>query len=993
MIKLNKKLLLYIVKLNKNVIINKCEKKKDTLLFLLRFNKWKGASYNYTTNLKCVNNDKLLNMINNKDNVEKKTSNVMEKKYLKINDFYYFNIYLMKDQDFVNFVLKYNFYENKNIYVSILIHLSYIYKNISIDQILKVLEKVYEQNKSSFSHALIKGQHICKMYSYICDNIIKLNNIQLITLLKCCSYTINDYPLEIIKMIYKFLISKSLYKLNINILHDICNSSIKIKKDCTLKKLNYDESIVWMNNKIVNYLKNQILNMTNMNSFFQNVPVYINMIKEEENNIPLHLNNYMNKPDTVQSDINMDNNNIDNNNNNNIDNNNNNIDNNNNNIDNNNNNNNIINQHMDDTYHRDNHLTYINKIEKGNIKQTNHIIHKNNIQTLDNQHNNIHINENKNDVSQKWMNPIYDNIKKCEDFSSYNNMKDIDLKSFKNNCKLIFLNKINEINMDNVIASVSILKWLEIKDIFIYTHICEIVLKNITHFDTKHFIRFLRKCHALKFEKNINHQKENIKHNIDYNEFHGVTNLFNTNLQNVKNVQNGQNINNVNHFSNTQIDKGDDDKSIRVNEKNNAEYIEGSNLFLHLLNERVYRLNIKELRSITYGIYGFVENMKQFSHLNNLKNNMNLFFSMCVQYITNYIDKEILKEKIYLQSVNKNNETLSNHMVDIEKINRNHNKMKDDICITNDTNYDINMNKDYIYISPSNDIYIDKFDTTCDHTNNEKIKYICDILLNISYFNISKNHRKIKYVYEYINKLVSNKNEDLDINNLLDILMSLSNLYIKTNDNYIFHTYKKVIEILQNEKHNHKIQINGHHFNKLSIGILPILNEENKLISTFSQYLLFFVQNNMVPLRSCVFLLQNIMKNINIKLNEALCLLKLAMINRIYIFLKQTHDYIQTINQQDNNESQEIDIQKFLLIHSINENTLICIITSLSLILQNSKYGSTIKNDATNLILKIIPYVSKTSFKKFPKKHIHADLIDILSIQHDDVKQVLISKM
>ncbi|KOB84706.1 hypothetical protein PFDG_00020 [Plasmodium falciparum Dd2] len=224
----------------------------------------------------------------------------MEKKYLKINDFYYFNIYLMKDQDFVNFVLKYNFYENKNIYVSILIHLSYIYKNISIDQILKVLEKVYEQNKSSFSHALIKGQHICKMYSYICDNIIKLNNIQLITFLKCCSYTINDYPLEIIKMIYKFLLSKSLYKLNINILHDICNSSIKIKKDCTLKKLNYDESIVWMNNKIVNYLKNQILNMTNMNSFFQNVPVYINMIKEEENNIPLHLNNYMNKPDTVQ---------------------------------------------------------------------------------------------------------------------------------------------------------------------------------------------------------------------------------------------------------------------------------------------------------------------------------------------------------------------------------------------------------------------------------------------------------------------------------------------------------------------------------------------------------------------------------------------------------------------------------------------------------------------------------------------------------------------
>ncbi|SOV12979.1 conserved Plasmodium protein, unknown function [Plasmodium sp. gorilla clade G2] len=977
MIKLNKKLLLYILKLNNHVVISKCEKKKDKLLFLLHFNKWRGASYNYTTKLKCVNSDKLLNMINNNDNVEKKkTSNVMEKDFLKINDFYYFNIYLMKDQEFVNFVLKYNFYENKNIYVSILIHLSYIYKNISIDQILKVLEKVYEQNKSSFSHSLIKGEHICKMYSYICDNIIKLNNIQLITFLKCCSYTINDYPLEIIKMINKFLISKSLYKLNINILHDICNSSIKIKKDCTLKKLTYDESIVLMNNKIVNYLKNQILNMNNINSFFQNVPVYINMIKEEENNIPLNLNNYLNKPETIQSDININNNDNDN----------------------------IIRQNMDDTYHRDNNLTYINKIEGDNIKQTNHIIHKNNIQNIDHQNNNIHINENKNNnvLSQKLMNPIYDNIKKYEDFSSYNNTKDIDLKNFKNNCKLIFLNKINEINTNNAIASVCILKWLEIKDIFIYTHICEIVLKNIIHFDTKHFIRFLRKCHALKFEKNRNDQKENIKYNIDYNEYHGVTNLFNTNLENMKDIQNVENINNINNvnnvnnvnpFSNNQIDKSDYNKNIQMNEKNNVEYIEGSNLFLQLLNERVYQLNIKELRSITYGLYGFVENMKQFSHLNNLKNNMNLFFSMCVQYITNYIDKEILKEKNYLQSDNTNNETLSNHMVDMEETIINDNNMKDDICIRNDKNYDINMNKDYIYISPSKDIYIDKYDTTYNHKHNEKIKYICDILLNISYFNISKNHRKIKFVYEYINKLISNKIEDLDINNLLDILMSLSNLYIKTNDNYIFHTYKKIIEILQNEKHNHKILINGHHFNKLSIGILPILNEENKIISTFSQYLLFFVQNNIVPLRSCVFLLQNIMKNINIKLNESLCLLKLAMINRIYIFLKHTHDYIQTKNQQDNNDLKEIDIQKFLLIHSINENTLICIITSLSLILQYSKYGSTIKNDATNLILKIIPYVSKTSFKKFPKKHIHSDLIDILSIQHDDVKQVLISKM
>ncbi|CRG98442.1 conserved Plasmodium protein, unknown function [Plasmodium relictum] len=865
MVKLKKQLFLSFLKL-KNVVI-----RNETRLIYFTKN-------NISTIAKKEN---IYNKIGEIEEIKKENKT----KYLKINDFFYFNIYLMNDRDFVNFVLTYNFLENKNIYVCILLHLSRIFKNLTLNEIIKILEKVIEKNKSAFSHLYIKGENISNLYTHLCNHIIKLNNLELITVLKCFCYTVNEYPSEHIKIINYFILSKKLHNLDLNLLHDICNCLIKIKNDFRIRKLDYDESL---HLKISTYLKNQILNVDFQN-FFQILHMYINMTKHIEDVEKYKNINLLNKPNAL-NDL---------------------------------------------------------EIMKGdfNTKEK---------ETVNNE-NSIEINEkniqNENDLNE--VNKTHSLEEYSDNFSEGKFLYNNEINNLKNNCKLILLNKINEINKENVLSSINIFKWLNIKDSYLFTHICEIFFKYILYYNTKYVVRFLRKCHSLKFEKGLKNKKDEEKKFIKFYKDEQEIEEKKKRMNQLKRLDNNN-------------EKAYDDKVNELN--NNLDQIEGSNLFLHLLNEKLYKMNIEELKSITYSLYVFVENMKQFSHLNNLKNNMNLLFSMTVQYISNFIDKE----NLYNNNCNlSKNNFISDLYYDQDK------ELK--------TNYyDINMNIDYIYISPK-DIYINKFDENyyCD----KNIKLVCDILLNISYFNVSKNHKKIKFIYEYINNIIDKRNKAIDINNLLNILMILSNFYLKTNDNYIFHNYKKILELLEYKKN----EINGHHFNKIAVAISPILNEENKLIHKYSEFLIFFVENNIVPLRSCVFLLQNIMKSLNIRLNEQLILLKLSIINRINAFLTESINYIQTMHDDD--DLIQNHLKKFMLLHSINENTLICVIASLSLILQSSKYGTNIKNDTIILIQKMVKYVSKNSFQRFPKKHIYSELLEVLSSEYDDIKQILLKKI
>ncbi|KEG03535.1 hypothetical protein YYE_01559 [Plasmodium vinckei vinckei] len=807
-----------------------------------------------------------------------------KKELLKIEDFYYFNVYLLNDKEFVNFVLKYNFHENKNIYVSLLIQLTKIYKQISVKDIIDVLGKIYDKNKSAYSNLLMNGEDVSNLYSHICNNITKLNNLELIKFLKCCSYTTVKYPHETIIYIIKIILSKNLDSFNLSTIHDICNSLIKIKNDFKINKINYDPKL---HINLYSYLQNKILNAT-MEQFFQNLPIYISMEKDIQKIMD---KNHPSDPTTIKSDSNT-----------------------------------MSNSSFSE---KDDSLA----------RYANFVINQEKLLLL----------------KQKW--------------------------------KLIFLNKINEINGEYVLEAVSIYKWLDLKDTSLFTHICEIFVKNILLFDSKYVVRFFRKCHSLKFEK------KNIYSNNNMNK-------SGENVHNKIKTKNEINLEGYEEEMNEQNNEED------LNE-HNFQTIEqedvGTNLLLNIINERIYQMEIHELNAITYGIYAFVENMKQFSNLAVLKNNMNLLFSMSSQYIRNYINKEIL--------------THSNKLVN-SKIHE-----KNAIVENIETPYDINMNTEYMYISSTN-IYLNKHKEVNCHGRNynnkggynsleaQNIKYVSDILLNISYLNISKNHKKIKEVYECINKLIINNGVKEDANNLLSLLMCLSNLYFKTFDNYIFHTYKSIIDILDNEK----AQINGHHFNKLAFAIYPILNEENKLIQKYSDFLTFFVQAKIVPLRSCVFLLQNIMKNLKIKLNDQLSNLKLAIINRIYLFMKESYEYSETISESptydninnsengtnsstitnnDNNNSDHVqaNFKKFLLLHSINENTLICIVTSLSLIIQQSKYGSKNKDDAVILLQNIISYIPINYFQKFPKKYLHTELIQAFLPEHDQVKQILLNKM
>ncbi|CXI77767.1 conserved Plasmodium protein, unknown function [Plasmodium berghei] len=824
-----------------------------------------------------------------------------KKELLKIEDFYYFNVYLLNDKEFVNFVLKYNFHENKNIYVSILIQLTKIYSQLTIKDIIDVLGKIFDKHKAAYSHIPINGEDISNLYSHICNNITKLNNLQLIKFLKCCSYTTVQYPHEVIIYIMKIILSKNLDSFNLSSIHDICNSLVKIKNHFKINKIYYDHKLQI---NLHSYLQNKLLNAT-MEQFFQNLPIYISVEKDIQK-IMSKNENHLSDPITIKNDSNI--------------------------------------------------IPASSLCEKL-------------------------INFEKGDSLARYGNFVVNQEK---------------LLSLKQKWKLIFLNKINEINGKYVLEAVSIYKWLDLKDSSLFTHICEIFVKNILLFDSKYIVRFFRKCHSLKFEK------KNIYSNNNMNK--SGENVYNKiKTENEINLENEEEIN--------------EKKSNKSNFQTIEQEDVGTNLLLNIINEKIYKMDIHELNAVTYGIYAFIENMKQFSNLAILKNNMNLLFSMSSQYIRNYINKEVCTQpkKLLNSKIYEQNEINTSEFKTI---------MKENTIIENlEKSYDINMNTEYMYIS-SNSIYLNKYKEPHHHVFNynnkngynysetRNIKYVSDVLLNISYFNISKNHKKIKEIYECINKLIINNNVNEDANSLLSLLMCLSNLYFKTYDNYIFDIYKNIIDILDNEK----AQINGHHFNKLSFAISPILNEENKLIQKYSDFLTFFVQAKIVPLRSCVFLLQNIMKNLKIKLNDQLSNLKLAIINRIYLFMKESHEYSETlpetssyndinnnensknsytITSHDNNNSDYVqaNFKNFLLLHSINENTLICIVASLSLIIQQSKYGSKNKDDAIILLQNIISYIPINLFQKFPKKHIHTELLQAILPEHDQVKQILLSKM
>ncbi|SBS92995.1 conserved Plasmodium protein, unknown function [Plasmodium malariae] len=878
---------------------------------------------------------------------------------LKMNDFHYFNIYLLKNKNFVNFVLTYNFCENKNMYVCMLIHLSNIYNTLSVKDICRVLEKIIEHNKASFSHFFIKGETILKLYSHLCNNIVKLNVSELVTLMKCCCYTRNEYPIECIRKIKKVLMTKNLTCLNTVLFNDICNCLVNIRNDFKLRKFPYDNSLHY---KILLHLRSEIMNV-DVHRFFQILPFYINLTKvsrgEREQSGEKHVTIKHVAPSCAVEAVNTGTTTFEN----------------------------VTTSANITTFAPNAHTSSSTRnlpLDDGEHKGGNHSTNGSN-GTIERENNFFLRNQNGRSHSEDKLNSS--NLVLSED----------EVASLKNNCKLIFLNKMNEINKDMVLPAVTIFKWIEINDRLIFMHICEIFLKNIVFYDSKTVVRFFRKCHSMKFQKiretnddgerrstkdvKNGHGKQN-KPKEDINEYCTYAVDKEIGIREKTTYSSSSNARGAKPLRILKID-GNPAATANIDSTANTDSTDvATNLLLNLINERVYHMSISQLYCVTYGIYGFIENMKQFSNLNNLKNNMNLLFSMCVQYITNYVNKEMIRmqnkntdlydEQILKEDYPNSCKTTTGRSLLYEK----QAELKKENVLR-----DLNMNIDHVYIS-STGVYVNEGGKRLDEgkgqlshlrqPNNPSnpgpaspprlIILSCEILLNISHFNISKNHRKIKLIYECINKLLCYEAAQWNNDDLLTMLMCLSNLYFKTNDNYIFHAYKKILNKLEMQKY----EMNGHHFNKLAIALGPLLHEENKLIQNFSQFLIFYVENNIVPLRSCVFLLQYIMKNLYIKLNAHLAQLNLLIINRLFLYLKEAYTYTQKFDEDDPSVHMMM-FKSFLLLHSINDNTLICIMTTLSIIMQNEKYGSNIKDQAIVILRKIVKYIAPSSFQKFPK--------------------------
>ncbi|KJP89371.1 hypothetical protein AK88_01037 [Plasmodium fragile] len=767
----------------------------------------------------------------------------------QMNDFHYFNIFLLKGSDLVKLTSTYNLCENKNMYACILLHLSNVYESIPVRDVVKLLKNILEQNKASFSHHFIKGKKISDLYKHVCHQLDKLNTAEVIDLLKCACYTTQDFPVECISLLCRVIGSKPLSSFHPKQLHEICSCLIKMKNEFSLRKLIYDYTL---HVKMLEHVKERIVGC-DAQAFFEYLPLYISLSK----GAPPHV----------------------------------------------------------------------------------------------------------------AASPPERNLRKT--------------------CELIFLNHLNELNREFLLPAVSIFKWLDVRNHSIFFHMCDAFVHNAFVLDVKYVVRFWRKCHSLRFEKGGRKgHVEGEKRTVPWDEP-----LRRGNKEAVINTPGEDNpvTRKAGHVLSEE----------RPHLEHEKEEEEGSNVLLSFINRKVYHMTPPQLARITYGLYSFVENMKQYSQLSSLRNNMNLLFSMAVQYVLNYLDRGSLHHEGVPPS-----DPIYKGAADMP------------LTCEGEHPSNINMSTDYIYIYesgvhvsrggehhlPSDRSSRDGVLSSGSSPRRVNLTHACDILLNISYLNTSQNHRKIKEAYECIKKIITQEDPPAELNHLLSLLLCMSNLYHRTRDNYVFHLYKQIFHMLQ----MHKTNFNAHHFNRLSIAVTPLMQEKNNLIGGYAELLCFFIENEVVPLRSCVFTLQHVMKKICIKLSDPLVKLLLVIIRRIYTFLSDVHahvvksgadnggdeDSLVNVNEGDcsHSSANRDAFKRFLLLHSINDSTLTCVLVSLSLVLQNARYGTGARDEAAELLCKVISYVSTGSLEKIPKKYIHAGLLDALPPDDSRVKKVLLSK-
>ncbi|ANQ05821.1 Uncharacterized protein PCOAH_00001140 [Plasmodium coatneyi] len=797
-------------------------------------------------------------------------SSSKQREHTKMNDFHYFNIFLLKGSDFVKLTSTYNFCENKNMYACILLHLSSVYESIPVRDVVKVLKNILEQNKASFSHHLVKGKRITDLYKHVCHHLEKLNTAEVIDLLKCACYTTQEFPVESMRLLCRVILAKPMSSFHPRQIHEICSCLIKMKNEFSMRKLTYDDAL---HVKMLEHVKGRIV-ACDAQAFFEYLPLYISLSKGIHPGVA-----------TTPSNVTPD-------------------------------------------------CSSVASPQERNLRKT---------------------------------------------------------------CELIFLNHLNELNRESLLSAVSIFKWLDLRNHSIFFHMCDAFVQHAFTLDTKYVVRFWRKCHSLRFEKGA--QKRDVDGGKQTVSSEGT----------ISSMKGGITTPGENHHLDYRITLktgevlSEERPHLVAESPPKGEEEEGSNVLLSFINRKVYHMTPHQLSLITYGLYSFVENMKQYSQLSSLRNNMNLLFSMAVQYVLNYLDRGALHQDVVPPSGSILKGTTYQPLTS-----------------EGDHPSSINMNTDYVYISESG-VHVSRVDRSGVHLPSDNcagdgllpndcppsgpssrranLTHACDILLNISYLNTSQNHRKIKDAYDCVKKIITQEDPPVELDHLLSLLLCLSNFYHRTRDNYVFHSYKQILHLLEIKKP----QFNAHHFNRLSIAITPLLQEKNNLIGSYANLVCFFIENEVVPLRSCVFTLQLVMKKICIKLSDPLVKLLLVIIRRMEKFLSDVRAHITRSSADNEGNQNNLDyvdssanrdaLRRFLLLHSINESTLTCVLVSLSLILQNAKYGTGSRDEAATLLCKVVSYVSTSSLEKIPKKYIHAVLLDALPPDDNRVKKVLLSRV
>ncbi|VUZ93131.1 conserved Plasmodium protein, unknown function [Plasmodium vivax] len=800
-----------------------------------------------------------------------------------MSDFHYYNVFLLGGSDLVKLTSAYTFCENKNMYACILLHLSSVYGSIPVRDVLKVLKNIFEQNKASFSHHLVKGRRVTDLYKHMCHHLDQLNTAEVIALLKCACYTTQEFPVECIRLLSRVILAKPLGCFHPKQIHEVCSCLIKMKNEFSLRKLTYDDAL---HVKMREHVRGRIA-ASDAQAFFEYLPLYIGLSRET----PLG-----------------------------------------------------------------------GAPPKGSIPPSGST------------------------TPPSGGPPLERNLRKT--------------------CELIFLNHLNELNRESLLSAVGIFRWLDLRSHSIFLHLCDAFLQHALSLDTKYVVRFWRKCHSLRFAKGgrrgepdggkppildetvgstkggvppLGEEEPPVDHLETLKRGEGPSEggppLRGTTPQGGK-EKNGKGEAN---------EEGEDKNEGGENEEGSNE--EGSNVLLRLINSRVYHMTPPQLSRVTYGLYSFVENMRQYSQLSSLRNNMNLLFSMAVQYVVNCLHRGVPPgDAIPRGSANLLRPTEGDHPSNI------------------------NMSTDVLYISASG-VYVSRGDRYGEHpssgslagddflpngcpTRRANLTHSCDILLNISFLNVSQNHRKNKDVYECVKKIITQKEDPpVELDHLLSLLLCISNVYNRTRDNYVFHFYKQILPLLQ----MNKLKFDARHFNRLSIAITPLLQEKNSLIGSYVHLLCFFIETEVVPLRSCVFTLQHVMKKICVKLGDSLATLLLVVIRRIDSFLRDVRAHVVCGESCDSGAGGDSgdgrnSLRPFLLLHSINESTLTCVLVSLSLILQSAKYGTAARDEAAVLLRAVVPYVSTASLEKIPRKYIHEGLLEALPPDDTRVRQVLLSR-